>query len=152
VKIDSPLFESNTQGATEEKEMIYKFLFEVKKDIHDLKKLVLGIIDAGVQGTAATSESNQQIIHRLFKDSDTIITQPASAESYVSPGHQSIHTHHDIDHHVEVEESLSLTDKEKDLIDKALEKHRGRRKNAAAELGISERTLYRKIKEYGLKG
>lgn len=152
MKIDTPLFESNTQGSTEEKEMIYKFLFEVKKDIHDLKKLVLGIIDAGVQGTAATSESNQQIIHRLFKDSDTIITQPASAESYVSPGHQSIHTHHDIDHHVEVEESLSLTDKEKDLIDKALEKHRGRRKNAAAELGISERTLYRKIKEYGLKG
>ncbi len=152
MKIDSPLFDSNTQGAAEEKEMIYKFLFEVKKDINDLKKLVLGIMEAGVQGTTATSESNQQIIHRLFKDSDTIITQPAPAEAYVSPGHQTIHTHHDLDHHVEVEESLSLTDKEKDMIDKALEKHRGRRKNAAAELGISERTLYRKIKEYGLKG
>lgn len=152
MKIESPLFDGNTQGVAEEKEMIYKFLFEVKKDINDLKKLVLGIMDSGVQGANQATESNQQIIHRLFKDTDTIITQPAPAEAYVSPANQAIHTHHDLDHHVEVEESLSLTDKEKDMIDKALEKHRGRRKNAAAELGISERTLYRKIKEYGLKG
>ena len=51
-----------------------------------------------------------------------------------------------------VEESLSLEDKEKELIEKALEKHGGRRKNAAHELGISERTLYRKLKEYAIKG
>ncbi|MBK8950965.1 MAG: hypothetical protein IPM68_19520 [Flavobacteriales bacterium] len=53
--------------------------------------------------------------------------------------------------HTEVEESLSLEEKEKELINKALAKHRNRRKTAAAELGISERTLYRKIKEYGLQ-
>ena len=52
--------------------------------------------------------------------------------------------------HVEVEESLSLTDKEKEFIQKALTKHKGRRKHAARELGISERTLYRKMNEYGL--
>ena len=54
-------------------------------------------------------------------------------------------------HHQEVEESLSITDKEKELIRKAIAKHRGRRKYAAEELGISERTLYRKIKEYEIK-
>jgi transcriptional regulator with PAS, ATPase and Fis domain len=58
--------------------------------------------------------------------------------------------HTDYEVHEEVEESLSLEDREKELIQKALEKHRGKRKYAAAELGISERTLYRKIKEYNL--
>lgn len=57
----------------------------------------------------------------------------------------------DFEEHVEVEESLSLEDREKELIQKALEKHRGKRKYAAQDLGISERTLYRKIKEYDLK-
>jgi len=56
-----------------------------------------------------------------------------------------------VDKHEEVEESLSLTDREKEFISKALKKHRGRRRDAASELGISERTLYRKIKEYGIK-
>jgi transcriptional regulator with PAS, ATPase and Fis domain len=57
----------------------------------------------------------------------------------------------DFHEHIEVEESLSLEDREKDLIKKALEKHRGKRRNAAEELGISERTLYRKIKEYNIQ-
>lgn len=70
------------------------------------------------------------------------------------PGTVSIIPHNDPDdedvEHTEVEESLSLQDKEKEMIKKALAKHRNKRKNAAAELGISERTLYRKIKEYDI--
>jgi transcriptional regulator with PAS, ATPase and Fis domain len=58
----------------------------------------------------------------------------------------------DFEIHEEIEESLSLENREKELIQKALDKHKGRRKNAADELGISERTLYRKIKEYEING
>ena len=61
--------------------------------------------------------------------------------------------HHDdeIHHHEEVDESLNIMDKEKELIVKALKKHKGKRKDAASDLGISERTLYRKLKEYDIK-
>ncbi len=61
-----------------------------------------------------------------------------------------VHHHHDIHDHEEVEESLNIMDKEKELIIKALKKHRGKRKDAATDLGISERTLYRKLKEYDI--
>ena len=61
-----------------------------------------------------------------------------------------INSNNDIHQHVEVEESLSIMDKEKELIIKALKKHRGKRKDASADLGISERTLYRKLKEYDI--
>jgi transcriptional regulator of acetoin/glycerol metabolism len=61
-----------------------------------------------------------------------------------------VHDHHDIHEHEEVEESLNIIDKEKELIIKALKKHRGKRKDAAMDLGISERTLYRKLKEYDI--
>jgi DNA-binding NtrC family response regulator len=61
------------------------------------------------------------------------------------------HDGDDIHHHEEVEESLNIMDKEKELIVKALKKHRGKRKDAALDLGISERTLYRKLKEYDIK-
>jgi transcriptional regulator with PAS, ATPase and Fis domain len=60
-------------------------------------------------------------------------------------------THQNFDHHETVDESLSIADKDKELIEKALKKHRNKRKDAAADLGISERTLYRKIKEYNLE-
>jgi transcriptional regulator with PAS, ATPase and Fis domain len=72
----------------------------------------------------------------VAKDKDTEFAYDKSTDSY--------------EQHEEVEESLSLEDREKELIQKALEKHRGKRKYAAGELGISERTLYRKIKEYNL--
>ncbi|RYG29694.1 MAG: sigma-54-dependent Fis family transcriptional regulator, partial [Chitinophagaceae bacterium] len=61
------------------------------------------------------------------------------------------HNNDDIHHHEEVEESLNIMDKEKELIEKALKKHRGKRKDASSDLGISERTLYRKLKEYDIK-
>jgi DNA-binding NtrC family response regulator len=73
----------------------------------------------------------------------SVYTQPSG---FSAPVQHAPITHHE----VVVEERLSLEDQERDLIIKALEKHRGRRKNASIELGISERTLYRKIKEYGI--
>jgi transcriptional regulator with PAS, ATPase and Fis domain len=93
---------------------------------------------------------NAEIIQNLYNGESEIIKPSAS------PAPMSYAPRHD-DHSIEdteefIEESLSLEDKEKELIEKALEKHGGRRKNAAQELGISERTLYRKIKEYAING
>ncbi len=76
-------------------------------------------------------------------------SQPAAVTSPMQP--VMIHHDDDIHHHEEVEESLNIMDKEKELIIKALKKHKGKRKDAATDLGISERTLYRKLKEYDIK-
>jgi transcriptional regulator with PAS, ATPase and Fis domain len=122
--------------------------------LQDLKKLVLGMIQSG--GSFVPSQENAALFDRVFQEETTIehdhetfttpignnvIHLPQTRPSEVSVAHSS---------HEEVEESLSLTDSEKDLIKKALQKHKNKRKYAAQELGISERTLYRKIKEYNL--
>lgn len=132
-----------------EREILYKVLFDMKKDITDLKKLVLGIIQNNDQ-IPHFRENNEQLINQLSRDvtpeftSDSTITiQQGPLKPSQSP---NIHPHAEI-----VEESLSLAEKEKEMIKKAIEKHRGKRKYAARELGISERTLYRKINEYGIK-
>ena len=70
---------------------------------------------------------------------------------HAQPSSQPVYMHNDIQEHVEVEESLNIIDKEKELILKALKKHKGKRKDAAIDLGISERTLYRKLKEYDIE-
>lgn len=111
-----------------EREILYQVLFDLKKDVNELKKLVHDIMDGNVQ-MAVPVENN---------------------ETYTPRSIQTVHSYQEIEP-VSVEESLSLEDVEKDMIRKALEKHNGRRKNAAADLKISERTLYRKIKEYGLE-
>ncbi|MFN6379182.1 MAG: sigma-54 interaction domain-containing protein [Flavobacteriales bacterium] len=137
-----------------EREILYKVLFDMKNDLQDLKKLVLGMIQSG--GSFVPSQENAALFDRVFQEEATIehnhteyntpitnsvIHLPQSRPSEVDVHHTS---------HEEVEESLSLTDSEKDLIKKALQKHKNKRKYAAQELGISERTLYRKIKEYNL--
>lgn len=137
-----------------EREILYKVLFEMKNDLNDLKKLVLGMIREG--GNYIPSQENAALIKKVFSadsdddSSDTLghshLTsimpyQPqASTLPQVSP-----HSNHEV-----IEETLSLTDSEKELIKRALSKHKNKRKYAAEELGISERTLYRKIKEYNL--
>lgn len=128
-----------------EKEMIYKLLFEMRRDINDLKALVGGIIKGGV----AAGAHDTGTLSRLFGTPASEIhpmAQPAFAAPYGSHA-PHLEEHHP---HEEVEESLSLSEQEKELIEKALVKHHGKRKYAARELGISERTLYRKIKEYGI--
>jgi transcriptional regulator with PAS, ATPase and Fis domain len=127
-----------------ERELLYKILFDMKNDMTDLKKLVHDIIDkGGIDVDLHTN--NAKIIQKLYRD------EPAYVDEEVPKHPYNINTHtSNIIQDTEeiIEESLSLEEKEKELILKALTKHGGRRKNAADELGISERTLYRKIKEY----
>ena len=128
-------------------EILYKVLFDMKRDMTDLKKLVLDLMN---NKESAISGDQAQIIRNLYK---------TESGNFVPDEPQSKHIHIE---HVEkeniqdteeyVEESLSLEEKEIELIKKALDKHKGKRKYAAQELGISERTLYRKIKEYDING
>lgn len=130
-----------------EREILYKVLFDMKNDLNDLKQLVSGMIRSGVD--FANDASNAELIQRVFAGNGampyTTQTAPTGVIRLPQSGQQT-----SAPTHIEAEESLSLQNSEKDLIEKALKKHRNKRKYAAEELGISERTLYRKIKEYNL--
>nr|WP_129735525.1 sigma-54 dependent transcriptional regulator [Parabacteroides goldsteinii] len=110
-----------------EREILYQVLFDMKKDVNDLKKLVHDIMGGKMQMPVAEETTYAHPIHPVHSSSIQEVEE------------------------VEEEETLSLEEVEKEMIRKALEKHNGRRKNAAADLKISERTLYRKIKEYNLE-
>ena len=111
-----------------EREILYQVLFDMKKDVNELKKLVHDIMHGNIQMSAMdNSVYSSPTVHSSTIDQSSI----QEAET--------------------VEETLSLEDVEKEMIRKALDRHGGRRKNAAADLQISERTLYRKIKEYGME-
>ena len=137
-----------------EREILYKVLFDMKRDMVEMKKILSNIIQ-GTPTTGLMTEENEQFVSRMQQE---IQQTPVSFGSMIPqqplitpPPYVTSVNSNTISHHEEVvEESLSLEEREKELIIKALEKYRGRRKNAAAELGISERTLYRKIKEYGI--
>ncbi len=138
---------SNEKTFSNEREILYQVLFDMKRDMNDLKKLVVDLMQNG--SVDKLSGEHSQIIRNLYKEEERgFVPEPKS---------HSIHIDHMDKVEVEdteefVEESLSLEDKEKELIAKALDKHNGKRKYAAMELGISERTLYRKIKEYNING
>lgn len=128
-----------------EREILYKVLFDMKSDLNDLKKLVLQMLQSG--GSLDLGHGATELVRRVFSDQPSFAQEmPMSPvilrEEYEEPEEAGI-TH-------EVEERLSLQDTEKEMIRKALQKHRNKRKYAAKELGISERTLYRKIKEYNI--
>ena len=136
-----------------EREILYKILFDMRNDMNDLKKLVLEIMQKGNHDEDMI-ENNAQIIKKLYQSVDPVIENPEETEAdHHQPGPLELkHKENNIQDTEEiVEESLSLEDKEIELIKKALEKHNGKRKNAARELGISERTLYRKIKEHNIE-
>lgn len=136
-------------GFSNEREILYKVLFDMKRDMNDLKKLVSEMLQHG--GDFNLQGENAQIIRNLYNGEGEILKPSASAPSTVA--YNARHDDHTIEDTEEfVEESLLLEEREKELIEKALEKHSGKRKNAANELGISERTLYRKIKEYEING
>ena len=130
-----------------EREILYKILFDMKNDVNDLKKLVFEIMQHG-PAAAEVHEGQAGVIHKLYQDAEPVIPEEKVARKYevIRPKPENIQDTQEI-----IEESLSLADKEMELIIKALEKHHGKRKNAANELGISERTLYRKIKEYNIE-
>jgi transcriptional regulator with PAS, ATPase and Fis domain len=140
-----------TQESISERELMYKFLFDMKKDLTELKKLVLEVINNGQ--SVNLNQDQTALVNRIYQD--VYEDAPVSARMLPSGTANDAHatypaTSEAFEIHEEIEESLSLEDREKELIQKALEKHRGKRKYAALELGISERTLYRKIKEYQL--
>lgn len=123
-----------------EREILYKVLFDMKKDMTELKKLVFDLMENAPSDTSL-SRVDTSVLDRRSDDFSFIPPKKTYAEKY-----DNIEDTAEV-----VEESLSLEEREKELIIKALDKHDGKRKNAAEELGISERTLYRKIKEYEIK-
>ncbi len=129
-----------------ERDILYKVLFDLKKDMMDLKKVVVDLIENDNQLNQDFPPENAQLIKKLFQDVGTPETAIQLGYNTTTPIIQN-----QIPATEAVEETLSLQEIEEDMIKKALTKHKGKRKNAAKELGISERTLYRKINEYGIK-
>jgi transcriptional regulator with PAS, ATPase and Fis domain len=147
------LINKESKDSINERELMYKFLFDMKKDLTELKKLVIDLIPN--DGSLDLSKDQVSVVNRLYRDIETptVSSQrnlPPAAPVQESYDYQNESHEDSFETHEEVEESLSLEDREKELIQKALQKHKGKRKYAASELGISERTLYRKIKEYNL--
>ncbi|MGB6152286.1 MAG: sigma-54 dependent transcriptional regulator [Pricia sp.] len=145
-----------------EREILYKVLFDMKSDLNDLKKLTLALMKEN--DGEKVQEENEGLIQKIYGDNgeETIDDERDPMEVLHLPEHDAQKavqrpvqrpTQEDKYHfaeEIEEEETLSLQEKEVELIKKSLERNRGKRKAAAAELGISERTLYRKIKQYDL--
>lgn len=139
---------SGTGEFANEREILYKLFFDMKKDVTELKKMFLEVLQHG--GSAVQMPGgffNEPVLHesKPFEMHPSVVTVPQGASQPV------LLNNNDIQDHVEVEESLNIMDKEKELIIKALKKHKGKRRDAAIDLGISERTLYRKLKEYDIE-
>ncbi|PWN58632.1 sigma-54 interaction domain-containing protein [Chryseobacterium viscerum] len=147
-----------------EREIMYKILFDMRNDINDLKSLTSELIKN--RGTADLSNHEKSLINRIYtpesqpqvNNSGSLLyfennndTPAVQTPTIISSPEDSYEDFEDIEVEENRPESLSLQNNEKDLIIKALEKHRGRRNRAADELGISQRTLYRKIKQYNLE-
>src|SRR5258706_3424833 len=135
------------KGEFSERELLYKVLFDMKKDLNDLKKIVFDVISHNGGEHHLAGEEQNQILNKLYDD-----VQSQQAEQPAMTIERPQPTVSPIQPHEEVEESLSLVEKEKEFIKKALQKYKGKRKYAARELGISERTLYRKMNEYNIHG
>ncbi len=139
-----------------EREILYKVLFDMKSDLNDLKKLTLELMQKG--NTQDVQKDNQSLIQKIYrednesddtKDDLEVLSLPEKNTQNVEIIENNTDKYHFAEE-IQEEETLSLHDKELELIKKSLERHHGKRKLAASELGISERTLYRKIKQFDL--
>jgi DNA-binding NtrC family response regulator len=131
-----------------ERDILYKLFFDMKKDVTELKKMFFDILQNPNLAHTNNFQDNNHVLHNFHPQQEVATTAGPAAIS--SPQPFILQDSNKIDHHEEVEETLSIADKEKELIVKALKKHKGKRKDAALDLGISERTLYRKLKEYNI--
>ncbi|WP_394750259.1 sigma-54 interaction domain-containing protein [Spongiimicrobium salis] len=151
----------NEGDFSNEREILYKVLFDMKGDLNDLKKLTLELLKSN--DTEKVQEENENLIRKIYGKNGEEVTEETHSPSMEVlqlpepiPDTPSIPTtipqedKYHFAEEIEEEETLSLQDKEIELIKKSLERNRGKRKAAASELGISERTLYRKIKQYDL--
>lgn len=141
-----PVLASHQQGNNQkefanEREILYKLFFDVKKDVTELKRMFFDVM-----------QNPSSVNGRHFNDEKLLSDYPNVSQSHavINSGQPVVFNNNKIDEHQEIEESLSIMDAEKDLIIKALKKHRGKRRDASSDLGISERTLYRKLKEYNI--
>ncbi len=137
----------NTSGKefANEREILYKLFFDVKKDVTELKKMFFEVM----KNPSLTEQHNyfNESPAVDFSNSHPALTTPQPLVLQHSNDHENGNK---IDEHQEVDESLNIMDAEKNLIVKALRKHKGKRRDASSDLGISERTLYRKLKEYNI--
>ncbi len=124
-----------------ERDILYKLFFDMKKDVNELKKMFYDLLQNPDIARHAPVYSEQSFAEINNNPSNLSSSKPV----FLPHNNETIHQHED------VEESLSIMDKEKELIIKALKKHKGKRKDASLDLGISERTLYRKLKEYDIE-
>ncbi len=150
--VNTPRTESDFSN---EREILYKVLFDMKNDLNDLKKLTLELLQNG--NYQQVEEDNKGLIRRIYGENKhtTEVEVPATVSIIPMERVQPVREISDQEEHYDYEEDideepLSLQDKELELIIKSLERNGGKRKEAAKELGISERTLYRKIKQYNL--
>ncbi|PSL46448.1 transcriptional regulator [Chitinophaga niastensis] len=144
-----PMLASQQQNGdfTSERDILYKLFFDMKKDVTEVKKMFFDILQNPSMAHAADYHPENHVLHSYPNTGE--MNTPAT-NTNISNAQPIILQDNKIDHHEEVEETLSIADKEKELIVKALKKHKGKRKDAALDLGISERTLYRKLKEYNI--
>ncbi|CAN5612038.1 sigma-54 dependent transcriptional regulator [soil metagenome] len=138
------------QEFANEREILYKLFFDMKKDVNELKKMFFEILQNPGMGSNIPMYNNGE--SRLPEHNSNVNNNNNNNNYNQQPKPVFINQKgEDIDHHEAIEESLSIMDKEKELIIKALKKHKGKRKDASSDLGISERTLYRKLKEYDIE-
>ncbi len=153
--------EKKESDFSSEREILYKILFDMKRDVNDLKKLTLELIKS--ENISKVQEEQSSLINKIYSEEhfikdefppmeDTIDEETEAEMELIGlpESHKESNKSYEYVEDIEEEESLSLQEKELELIKKSLEKHGGKRKDAAEELGISERTLYRKIKYYNL--
>ncbi|MFK5891190.1 MAG: sigma-54 dependent transcriptional regulator [Flavobacteriaceae bacterium] len=131
-----------------EREILYKVLFDMRQDINDLKKLTSSLINSSVSNPEV--EDNKHLINKLYSTSKTEQDYDNSVEIIPATENESFSQAHHFNDAETIEPAQSLQDREVEMIKDALERNNGKRKLAAQELGISERTLYRKIKQFDL--
>jgi len=137
-----PTLYKGGEGEFSERELLYKVLFDMRKDVSDLKRIVFGMI----QGRPINADGEEPILNPSHREGLSIIPYEETQNKTFRPV-----AHDEPIQHEEVQETLSLEKKEIEMIKKSLQKYKGRRNKAAKELGISERTLYRKITRYGIE-
>ena len=139
------LYKGEESTKISERELLYKVLFDMKRDMNDLKQLVMNLLDS--ENVDESNGENKHLLKRLYKNYPE--DQDSSVPMIVRPSDSRFDDA--LEEPEEVNESFSLQKQEVDFIQRALKKYDGKRKEAARELGISERTLYRKIKEYNIE-
>jgi transcriptional regulator with PAS, ATPase and Fis domain len=146
----------NDSDFNTEREILYKVLFDMKSDLHDLKKLTLELMQ---NGNSNVQENNKSLIKKIYgskeEDSEIDFEEEPRTQFLTNSNREEDYEEQDSNNYllaetIEEEEILRLEQKEIEMIKKSLEKNKGKRKAAADELGISERTLYRKIKQFDL--